>query len=39
MRAGGLGVSIINVASVAWLVGNPGTSAFAASKGGARAFS
>jgi NAD(P)-dependent dehydrogenase (short-subunit alcohol dehydrogenase family) len=39
MRAGGRGGSIINVASVAGLVGNPGTSAYAASKGGVRAFS
>jgi NAD(P)-dependent dehydrogenase (short-subunit alcohol dehydrogenase family) len=38
MKAGGRGGSIVNVASVAALAGNPGTSAYAASKGGVRSF-
>lgn len=38
MRAAGRGGSIINMASVAGLVGNPGTGAYSASKGGVRAF-
>lgn len=38
MRATGRGGAIINMASVAGLVGNPGTGAYAASKGGVRAF-
>ncbi len=38
MRLGERGGSIVNVASVSGLVGNPGTGAYAASKGGVRAF-
>lgn len=38
MRAAGGGGAIVNVASVAGLVGNPGTGAYSASKGGVRAF-
>jgi NAD(P)-dependent dehydrogenase (short-subunit alcohol dehydrogenase family) len=39
MREGGRGGSIVNISSVAGLVGIPGVSAYAASKAGVRLFS